>query len=143
MGEISLTIGGVTFINNGVFTAGLFVTGLGNTLSITGYNPLTGVVSQPHLLGDNETYANGAGENSPFEDFAVVLTDQDGQSDSDTLSVNIVDDVPDAQDERHRFDSGWRVWSGHGQPHRRGGRDAGDSDTGQTPEVRTARWCPR
>ncbi|MWV14285.1 type I secretion C-terminal target domain-containing protein, partial [Pseudomonas sp. R-28-1W-6] len=34
------------------------------------------------------------GQNSLFEDFAVLLTDQDGQSDSDTLSVNIVDDVP-------------------------------------------------
>ncbi|MGE6127003.1 type I secretion C-terminal target domain-containing protein [Aeromonas rivipollensis] len=93
-GVASLTIGGVTFINNGVFTAGSFVTGLGNTLSITGYNPLTGVVSYSYTLGDNETHANGAGENSRFEDFAVVLTDQDGQSDSDTLSVKIVDDVP-------------------------------------------------
>ncbi|WP_404838576.1 hypothetical protein HCU79_13060 [Aeromonas media] len=50
-GVASLTIGGVTFINNGVFTAGSFVTGLGNTLSITGYNPLTGVVSYSYTPG--------------------------------------------------------------------------------------------
>ncbi|WP_236661553.1 retention module-containing protein [Aeromonas media] len=129
-GVASLTIGGVTFINNGVFTAGSFVTGLGNTLSITGYNPLTGVVSYSYTLGDNETHANGAGENSLFENFAVVLTDQDGQSDSDTLSVNIVDDVPDAQNDTDSIAAGgFGPATGNLITDAAAG-DAGDSDTG-------------
>ncbi|WP_160495014.1 type I secretion C-terminal target domain-containing protein, partial [Pseudomonas sp. L-22-4S-12] len=93
-GVAALTIGGVSFISNGVFTAGSFVTDLGNTLSVTAYDPVTGVVSYSYTLADNETHADAAGENSLFEDFAVLLTDQDGQFDSDTLSVNIIDDVP-------------------------------------------------
>ncbi|MWV14400.1 hypothetical protein F3I62_20095, partial [Pseudomonas sp. R-28-1W-6] len=77
-GVAALTIGGVSFISNGVFTAGSFVTDLGNTLSVTAYDPDTGVVSYSYTLADNETHANAAGQNSLFEDFAVLLTDQDG-----------------------------------------------------------------
>jgi len=90
----SLTIDGHTFISEGVFTAGSFQTDLGNTLTITSYDPDTGVVSYTYTLADNETHADVQGNNSLFEDFAVVLTDQDGQSASGILSVNIVDDVP-------------------------------------------------
>ncbi len=39
-GIASLAIDGHTFITNGVFTAGSFTTALGNTLSVTAYNPL-------------------------------------------------------------------------------------------------------
>ena len=53
---------------------------------------------QLHLhAADNETHASGAGENSLFEDFLVTLTDQDGDIDTATLSVDIVDDVPTAR----------------------------------------------
>ena len=97
-GIASLTIGGETFITDGVFTAGSFTTALGNTLSITAYDADTGVVSYSYTLADNETHLNADGQNSLFENFAVLLTDQDGQFDSDTLSVNIVDDVPLAFD---------------------------------------------
>ncbi|SEB75124.1 VCBS repeat-containing protein [Nitratireductor aquibiodomus] len=95
-GIASLTIGGQSFITNGVFTAGSVTTGLGNTLNVTGYDAGTGVVSYSYTLVDNETHGTGAGENDLFEDFAVVLTDQDGQSANDVLSVKIVDDVPEA-----------------------------------------------
>ncbi|WP_421872897.1 beta strand repeat-containing protein [Nitratireductor rhodophyticola] len=95
-GIASLTIGGQSFITNGVFTAGSVTTGLGNTLNVTGYDAGTGVVSYSYTLVDNETHGAGAGENDLFEDFAVVLTDQDGQSANDVLSVKIVDDVPEA-----------------------------------------------
>ncbi|WP_454009366.1 hypothetical protein [Aeromonas sp. Marseille-Q7275] len=40
----------MTFINNGVFTAGRLSRGW-VTLSITGYNPLTGVVSYSYTWG--------------------------------------------------------------------------------------------
>ncbi|WP_374090855.1 DUF5801 repeats-in-toxin domain-containing protein [Methylomicrobium lacus] len=93
-GIAALTIGGNTFINNGVFAGGSFTTALGNTLTVTGYDAGTGVVSYTYTLNDNATHANGLGANGLFEDFTVVLTDQDGDTASDTLSVNIVDDVP-------------------------------------------------
>ena len=93
----SLTIDGHTVISNGVFTATSFTTStLSNTLSVTGYNAATGVVSYSYTLLDNETHAAGAGTNSLFENLAVVLTDQDNQTANDTLVANIIDDVPTA-----------------------------------------------
>jgi large repetitive protein len=94
-----LTIGGHVVIADGVFTATSFTTALGNTLSVTAFDAGTGQVTYTYTLADNETHAEASGENSLFEDFTVVLTDVDGDSTSDTLSVNIVDDVPDALNE--------------------------------------------
>jgi len=54
----SLTIGGQTFISEGVFTAGSFQTDFGNTLTITSYDPDTGVVSYTYTLADNEVHAD-------------------------------------------------------------------------------------
>ena len=93
----SLTIDGHTVISNGVFTATSFTTStLGNTLSVTGYDAATGIVSYSYTLLDNETHAAGAGTNSLFENLAVVLTDQDNQTANDTLVATIIDDVPTA-----------------------------------------------
>ena len=86
-------------ILNGAFNATSFTTGLGNTLSFTGFNPATGVVTYSYTLNDNATHTAGAGTNSLFENFPVVLTDTDGSTASDTLSVNIVDDVPTAHND--------------------------------------------
>ena len=84
-------------ISNDVFTATSFTTSaLGNTLSVTGYDAATGVVSYSYTLLDNETHAPGAGTNSLPENLAVVLTDQDNQTANDTLVATIVDDVPSA-----------------------------------------------
>ncbi|MBC7163283.1 MAG: retention module-containing protein, partial [Immundisolibacter sp.] len=91
-----LTVGGTAVISNGVFTATSFTTPLGNTLAFTAYDPATGKVSYTYTLADNEAHASGAGQNALYEDFAVLLTDSDGSSASDTLSVQIVDDVPTA-----------------------------------------------
>lgn len=97
----SLTIGGQAVITAGSFTAISFTTALGNTLSITGYDVTTGEVSYEYKLEDNtETHGPvNNGENSVFEDFAVVLKDTDGDEATDTLSVQIVDDVPAAEDD--------------------------------------------
>ena len=98
----SLTIDGHTVISNGVFTATSFTTStLGNTLSVTGYDAATGVVSYSYTLLDNETHAAGAGTNSLFENLAVVLTDQDNQTANDTLVATIIDDVPTAVVPQH------------------------------------------
>ncbi|MGE6110143.1 hypothetical protein, partial [Aeromonas sobria] len=56
----------------------------------------TGLVSYSYSLLDNEAHPTADGNNSLFENFAVSLIDSDGDSASNTLSVQIVDDVPTA-----------------------------------------------
>ncbi|MFP9135964.1 DUF5801 repeats-in-toxin domain-containing protein [Devosia sp. XGJD_8] len=98
-GVEALKIGSHTVIAAGVFTATSIATPLGNTLSITDYDPATGVVSYSyHLLGD-ENHPDGDGQNTLFEDFTVRVEDADGDIAIDTLSVRVVDDVPVASNE--------------------------------------------
>lgn len=104
-GVKTLSVGGINIVVNGVVNgvvAGFPLSGvttpLGNTLTITGYNPATGLVSYSYTLNDNEAHPTANGNNSLFEDFAVSLVDSDGDSASNTLSVQIVDDVPTAKD---------------------------------------------
>ncbi|WP_053154817.1 retention module-containing protein [Pseudomonas sp. Pf153] len=102
-GLSSLSIGGISVIAGGV-PAGFpqsITTVLGNTLTITGYNPATGVVSYSYTLTDNETHPAGAGANTLTEQFPVVAVDNDGDSANGTLDVNITDDVPQAIDDSH------------------------------------------
>ncbi|MFK8331342.1 retention module-containing protein [Pseudomonas sp. BJa5] len=95
----TLVVAGVTVISNGV---GSFpqsgTTPLGNTLTITGYNPATGVVTYTYTLVDNEAHTTG---NGTFltEGFVIVATDTDGSTARGTLDVNIVDDAPKAYDD--------------------------------------------
>ncbi|MDD1013058.1 retention module-containing protein [Pseudomonas rubra] len=94
----SLTVGGINVINGGVansFPQSL-TTALGNTLTITGYNSVTGVVSYSYTLNGSETHAAANGSNSLGESFNVVATDTDGSSASMSIDVSIVDDVPTA-----------------------------------------------
>ena len=95
----TLSVGGINIVVNRVvagFPLSRVTTPLGNTLTITGYNPATGLVSYSYTLNDNEAHPTANGNNSLFEDFAVSLVDSDGDSASNTLSVQIVDDVPTA-----------------------------------------------
>ena len=73
-----MTIDGHTVVSNGVFTAASWTTPLGNTISITGFDPATGTITYSYTLLDNENHPTADGENSLFEDFAVTLTDLDG-----------------------------------------------------------------
>ncbi|MBF8757854.1 retention module-containing protein, partial [Pseudomonas guariconensis] len=94
----TLVVGGITLVNGGV-VAGFpqsITTPLGNTLTVTGYNPATGVVSYSYTLTDNEAHPNADGANSVSESFTVVATDSDGSSASGSIDVNIVDDLPQA-----------------------------------------------
>ncbi|MGE8407629.1 MAG: retention module-containing protein, partial [Pseudomonas sp.] len=94
----TLSVGGINVISGGV-AAGFpqtATTPLGNTLTVTGYNPSTGVVSYSYTLLDNETHPTGNGINSLTESFTVTATDTDGSTSSGSLDVNIVDDVPTA-----------------------------------------------
>ncbi|MDQ8697724.1 DUF5801 repeats-in-toxin domain-containing protein [Hyphomicrobium sp. LHD-15] len=89
-----LTVGGKAVITNGVFTAATITTPLGNTLKITSFDAATGVVTYTYTLNGAEKHDAGAGENTLFEKFAVVLTDKDGSSATASLDVGVVDDVP-------------------------------------------------
>ncbi len=93
----TVSIGGTVVISNGALVVSpTFTTALGNTFTVTGYDPANGVISYSYTLGDNEAHPAGAGNNDLFEDLAVVVTDIDGDSVGATLSVTIVDDVPTA-----------------------------------------------
>ncbi|WP_297833628.1 retention module-containing protein, partial [Pseudomonas sp.] len=97
----SLSIGGVNVITNGAsigFPQSI-ETALGNTLTVTGYNPQTGVVTYAYTLNGADTHPAGEGANSISEHFNVVATNNDGNVASGTLDVNIIDDVPKAVDD--------------------------------------------
>ncbi|WPN76223.1 retention module-containing protein [Pseudomonas germanica] len=94
----TLTVGGINVVTGGV-AAGFpqsIVTPLGSTLTITGYNPATGVVSYSYTLVNNETHPNANGANSITENFNVVASDTDGSTATGQINVNIVDDLPSA-----------------------------------------------
>ncbi|MGG7651278.1 retention module-containing protein [Pseudomonas sp. ES4] len=102
-GLTSLSIGGLNVISGGV-AAGLpqsITTPLGNTLTVTGYNPATGVVSYSYTLNDNEDHPAGDGTNSLSEHFPVVAGDSNGDFTTGSLDVNITDDVPKAVDDNN------------------------------------------
>ena len=100
-GLTSLSIGGINLINGGVAVGfpQSITTQLGNTLTITGYNPATGVVSYSYTLNGNETHAAGDGANNLSEQFTVIADDSNGDTATGTLDVNITDDVPRAVDD--------------------------------------------
>ncbi len=100
-GLSSLSIGGINVISGGV-AAGFpqsITTPLGSTLTVTGYNPATGVVSYSYTLNGAETHASGEGANAVGEHFTVVAGDSNGDSATGSLDINITDDVPQAIDD--------------------------------------------
>ncbi|MGV8919961.1 MAG: retention module-containing protein, partial [Pseudomonas sp.] len=97
----SLSIGGVDVITNGVASGfpQSFTTGLGGTLTITGYNAQTGVVTYTYTLNGAQNDAPGDGANNVVDHLAVVATNNDGNSASGTVNITITDDVPKAVDD--------------------------------------------
>ncbi|NMZ25978.1 hypothetical protein HBO02_26530, partial [Pseudomonas proteolytica] len=71
----------------------------GNTLTITGYNASTGVISYSYTLNGTDSHPTGAGTNSISESFTVTATDSNNSGATGTLDVNVVDDVPRAFDD--------------------------------------------
>ncbi|SEJ27527.1 S-layer family protein, partial [Pseudomonas sp. NFACC07-1] len=123
-GVQTLSVGGINVVIGGV-AAGFpqsITTALGNTLTITGYNASTGVVSYSYTLLDNETHPNANGANSVSEQFAVVVTDDNGTTANDNLDVNIVDDLPTAHADSASVDEGGTV-SGNVLNNDEGGAD--------------------
>ncbi|WP_454563198.1 retention module-containing protein [Pseudomonas sp. AIG] len=132
----TLTVGGINVVTGGV-AAGFpqsVVTPLGSTLTITGYDPATGVVSYSYTLVDNETHPNANGANSITENFNVVATDTDGSTASGQINVNIVDDLPSAHPDAASVAEGGTV-SGNVLDNDIGGAD-GPAVTGAVVGVR-------
>uniref|UniRef100_UPI001CC1BBA0 retention module-containing protein n=1 Tax=Pseudomonas sp. BF-B-25 TaxID=2832355 RepID=UPI001CC1BBA0 len=97
----TLTVGGITVVSGGV-AAGFpqtAVTPLGSTLTITGFNAATGVVSYSYTLNDNEAHPTANGANTLPEQFAVTVVDDNGTTATGSLDVNIVDDLPKGVDD--------------------------------------------
>ncbi|EJM09474.1 VCBS repeat-containing protein, partial [Pseudomonas sp. GM21] len=97
-GVTTLTVGGIAVVTNGV-AAGFpqsVETPLGSTLTITGFNAITGVVSYSYTLADNEAHPAGNDANLLPEQFAVTVVDDNGTTATGTLDVNIIDDLPQA-----------------------------------------------
>ncbi|MBA1205432.1 hypothetical protein G7009_27380, partial [Pseudomonas capeferrum] len=94
----TLTVGGINVLSGGIASGfpQTLITALGNTLTITGYNASTGVVSYSYTLTDNEAHPTANGANSLSESFVVSATDTDGSTATDNLDVTIVDDLPTA-----------------------------------------------
>ncbi|TXS88888.1 tandem-95 repeat protein, partial [Parahaliea maris] len=109
-GVNDLTVGGVTVIAGGVFVGAPIniPSALGNTMTITGYDANTGVVSYTYTLLAAETHG-AAGEDGLFESFPVVLTDTDTGVANDVLSVQVVDDVATAMDDTNGTSAGGTV----------------------------------
>ncbi|MCP1444036.1 VCBS repeat-containing protein [Pseudomonas sp. GGS8] len=100
-GVQTLTVGGIVVVSGGLITGfpHSIVTPLGNTLTITGYDNATGMVSYSYTLVDNEMHPNANGANSLSEQFAVTVVDDNGTTANGSLDVNIVDDLPQAVDD--------------------------------------------
>lgn len=81
-GVFNLTLGGISVVTAGVVTGvgQSITTALGNILTITGYDPATGVVSYSYTLTGAEQHAEGAGTNSLSEHFPVFVSDTDGDT---------------------------------------------------------------
>ncbi|KAA0980850.1 type I secretion target, partial [Pseudomonas sp. ANT_J12] len=100
-GVQTLTVGGITVVSGGV-AAGFpqsIPTGLGNTLTITGFDPATGVVSYSYTLNGNDAHPTAGGANNLPEQFAVTVVDDNGTTANGSLDVNVIDDVPKAIDD--------------------------------------------
>ncbi|WP_223542550.1 retention module-containing protein, partial [Pseudomonas sp. BF-RE-26] len=102
-GLSSLSIGAINLISGGV-AAGFpqsLTSPLGGTLTVTGFDPATGVVSYSYTLNRAESHASGEGANSLVEHVTVVASDSNGDSTTGTVTINIIDDVPQAVDDNN------------------------------------------
>ena len=95
-GASTVTINGVTVAVNAT------VVGDYGTLTVTAFNAAAGTISYSYTLADNVDHDS---DPSPFESFTVNVADSDGNPADDasaTFQIQIVDDVPTANDDDAR-----------------------------------------
>ena len=91
-------------------------------------------MSYSYRLTDNTTAHTGASDASLTESFAIAVTDTDGSTDSDTVEVRIVDDVPEARDDADSVTAGGALVADGNVITGSGGSDGNDTDgTADTP----------
>lgn len=90
----SLSINGVSIAISGL--VGSVITTEKGTLTITGYDPVTGIVTYGYALNTAQDHAGGPVSDS----FTLVLTDLGGLSSAPVgIAIDIVDDAPTAVDD--------------------------------------------
>lgn len=106
-GVATITVGGQPIFGANGFISGVTLSNAYGTLSITGFTPtvgadgdvIGGTVSYSYVLNDNTLLHTGANDGSLTDSFSVVVTDTDGSTDSASLDIRVVDDVPTAVDD--------------------------------------------
>ncbi|WP_289105614.1 retention module-containing protein, partial [uncultured Halomonas sp.] len=76
----------------------VLIDGQHGTLAITGFDPDTGTIDYVYTE-DGQPADHSAGDDSVFDRFEVVVTDNRGAQASDSLDIAIVDSVPTALDD--------------------------------------------
>ncbi|NIF29279.1 retention module-containing protein [Pantoea sp. Tr-811] len=97
-GVFNLNVGGINVVTGGVVTGvgQSITTGLGNTLTVTGYNPATGEVSYSYTLTDAGQHIENDGAKTLSEQLVVRVSDSNGDVAQGSLDVVIHDDAPTA-----------------------------------------------
>lgn len=100
-GLAAITVGGTTVFGPGVVypvaIAGSYgevrITGVVTTTDANG-DVVSATVSYEYTLGDNTLDHSASGEDTLTDSFAVIATDSDGSSDTASLDITVVDDIP-------------------------------------------------
>ena len=79
----------------------VLIDGQHGTLAITGFDPDTGTIDYVYTE-DGQPADHSAGDDSVFDRFEVVVTDNQGSQAGDSLDINILDTVPLAEDDAAR-----------------------------------------
>ncbi|NIE74327.1 retention module-containing protein [Pantoea sp. Ap-967] len=97
-GVFNLNVGGINVVTGGVVTGvgQSITTGLGNTLTVTGYNSATGEVSYSYTLTDAGQHIEDDGAKTLSEQLVVRVSDSNGDVAQGSLDVVIHDDAPTA-----------------------------------------------
>ncbi|MBM9889984.1 MULTISPECIES: retention module-containing protein [Deefgea] len=87
---------------NALGTTPLTITTDLGSLTLTGFNATTGVVSYSYSV-ESGAQNHSAGDNSIVDSFTIVLTDSIGQTSSDTLDILITDTAPVARNDQREM----------------------------------------
>ncbi len=90
---VDIVIGGVTVVENGALTATTTVTTSIGVLTVTGFNAAAGELDYSYTLSGPIT--DGAGVET--DSIEVSVSDDDGDSATGFININIIDDVPTIQ----------------------------------------------
>ncbi|MBE9609571.1 retention module-containing protein, partial [Chitinilyticum piscinae] len=94
-GFAGLWIGSKQVVNaDGTLATDHSVSSALGTLTVTGYS--NGTVSYSYTLVNDANHPTGDGSNSMLDSFAVKVMDRDGDSQTASLDVKVVDDLPQA-----------------------------------------------